>query len=150
VDLFAELTAVLSGLDSGGVDYALCGAVALAVYGAPRATQDIDILVRASDVETVREVGRAAGFTLEAHPMRFASGFTVHRLVKMIEAQPFMLDVIEAEGALLSIWETRKAVRSNERELRVVSREGLITMKLAAGRPQDIADVQRLQELGRG
>jgi hypothetical protein len=34
--------------------------------------------------------------------------------------------------------------------VRVASREGLISLKLAAGRPQDIADVQRLEELGRG
>jgi hypothetical protein len=32
----------------------------------------------------------------------------------------------------------------------VVSRAGLITLKLAAGRPQDIVDVQRLEESARG
>jgi hypothetical protein len=34
--------------------------------------------------------------------------------------------------------------------VRVVSREGLISLKAAAGRPQDIADLKRLEELGRG
>jgi hypothetical protein len=34
--------------------------------------------------------------------------------------------------------------------MRVVSREGLISLKLAAGRPQDLADVQRLREVDRG
>jgi hypothetical protein len=66
-----------------------------------------------------------------------------------------MLDVVLAEGALESVWQTRAriafaAVDAPESALWVVSRSGLITLKLAAGRPQDIVDVQRLQEVSRG
>ena len=63
---FEELTALVDALASANVDYALCGAVALAVYGAPRATQDIDVLVRPEDVARVREVARGLGFKLES------------------------------------------------------------------------------------
>jgi hypothetical protein len=48
------------------------------------------------------------------------------------------------------VWQTRRSIAFEGGTLHVVSREGLITMKLAAGRPQDVADVKRLSELERG
>ena len=41
VDLYAELTGIVSVLETRGIEYALCGGLALAIHGAPRATQDI-------------------------------------------------------------------------------------------------------------
>ncbi len=42
-DPYAELLALARALDAAGLEYALCGGLALAVYGAPRATRDIDL-----------------------------------------------------------------------------------------------------------
>jgi hypothetical protein len=151
VDFFAELKAVLAALDAFGVDYALCGAVALAIHGAPRATQDIDLLARAADLDKVRGAVRSCGFVLEALPMTFAaSSITVHRFTKIIEGAPFMVDMLEAEGPLAAVWETRLKLDWQEGRVGVVSREGLVTLKLAAGRPQDVADLKRLEEIERG
>ena len=50
LDLYDELKAVLSALEKAEVPYALCGGLALAVYGHPRATVDIDLLVPADFV----------------------------------------------------------------------------------------------------
>lgn len=66
-----------------------------------------------------------------------------------------MVDVLLAEDMLEAVWQTRSRVAfegpgAPESALWVVSRAGLITLKLAAGRPQDIADVQRLEEIARG
>ncbi|MES1208434.1 MAG: hypothetical protein ABUS79_21050 [Pseudomonadota bacterium] len=49
LDLVQELTDVIACLDQGGVPYALCGGLAMAVHGYPRATVDIDLLVLAKD-----------------------------------------------------------------------------------------------------
>ena len=54
VTLHDELRAVLSALDQARVDYALIGALAVAVWGAPRATKDIDLLVRREDLPHAR------------------------------------------------------------------------------------------------
>jgi len=45
IDLLAELRSVISSLDIAGIPYALCGGLAMAVHGFPRATVDIDILI---------------------------------------------------------------------------------------------------------
>jgi hypothetical protein len=150
MDFFRELTALTSALEAAGVDYALCGGVALAIHGAPRATQDIDLLVRPESLDRLRATAHGCGFTLESLPMDFASGITVQRFTKLIEGQPLMLDALLVGPAIERVWQDRQTAEIEGGSMRVVSREGLVTLKLAAGRPQDLADIQRLRELDRG
>ena len=157
VDLFAEVVALTAALEAATIDYALCGGVALAIHGAPRATKDIDLLARKEDLPRLRQVVQACRFTIEGLPMTFsASGVSIHRFTKIEPDGRFlMLDVLLAEGALEAVWQTRARVAfaaadTPERSLWVVSRSGLITLKLAAGRAQDLVDIQRLQEVSRG
>jgi hypothetical protein len=150
MDFFRELQVLAGALDAAGVDYALCGGVALAIHGAPRATQDIDLLVRPEAVVLLRKTARACGFTFESLPMDFSSGITVLRFTKLIEGQPFMLDALLVGPSTERVWQDRQTAEVDGGTLRVVSREGLVSLKLAAGRPQDLVDVQRLRELERG
>ncbi len=150
MDLFEELRGLVAGLEAAGVDYALCGGVALAIHGAPRATQDIDLLLRPEDLGRLRQVVTPLGFTLESLPMDFASGITIQRFTKLIGDQPLMLDLLFVAGPTERVWAGRQSAAFEGGTIRVVSREGLVALKLAAGRPQDLADVARLQELSRG
>jgi hypothetical protein len=150
VDFFQELKNLTDSLAAGQVDYALCGGVALAIHGVPRATQDIDLLVRPEDLERLRQVVRGCGFTLESLPMDFASGITIQRFTKLVDGQPLMLDALLVGAPLARAWADRQTAEMEGGPVRVVSREGLIALKLAAGRPQDLVDVQRLQEVNRG
>jgi hypothetical protein len=150
VDFYQELRSLVQALDSRGIEYALCGGVALAIHGVPRATQDIDLLVRPQDLPALAEAARTCGFVFEAVPMDFASGLRLQRFTKLVEGQPFMLDALLAEGPLEPIWAGRDSVALEDGALKVVSREGLIALKLAAGRPQDLVDIQRLREVARG
>lgn len=149
MNLYEELRALVSALEAAEIDYAVCGAIALAIHGVPRATRDIDVLVRAADLDSLRAVAKQCGFTIEALPMTFASsGITVHRFSKLGPGQPLMLDVLLAEPPLDAVFEDRISVPYEDGAISVVSRQGLVTLKLAAARPQDLADVQRLEELG--
>ncbi|MDZ4695849.1 MAG: nucleotidyl transferase AbiEii/AbiGii toxin family protein [Deltaproteobacteria bacterium] len=150
MDLYAELTQLLAAFEERHIDYALCGGVALAVHGVPRATQDIDILALEESLPAVRLCAQASGFVFEAEPMDFSSGVTIVRFTKLISEQPLMLDVLIAKGPLQRVWAGRLTMPFESGQVKVVSREGLITLKLAAGRPQDIADIQRLKEIHRG
>jgi hypothetical protein len=150
VDLFQELRNLTAALEADGLDYALCGGVALAIHGVPRATQDIDLLLRPENLARLRDAIRGCGFTLESLPMDFASGITIQRFTKLIDGQPLMLDVLLVSDALETVWASRQHAEYEGGPVHVVSREGLITLKLAAARPQDLVDVQRLQEVGRG
>jgi hypothetical protein len=148
IDLHAELVGLVSDLQAAGIAYALCGALALAVHGVPRATKDIDLLVRGEALDAVRAVARGRGFIFEALPMTFAaSRITVHRFTKLVEGRPLMLDALLADETLAPVFASRIRVPWEGLELQVVSRDGLVALKTMAGRPQDLVDLQRLFEL---
>ena len=147
--LFEELTALVADLDAAGVEYALAGGLAVAVWGAPRATQDIDLLVRRETLEAALTVARGRGFALDALPMRFPDGMEMRRASKAEPGSLLTLDLLLVNPALEAVWRTRQRLATEQGPLWVVSREGLIRMKVAAGRPQDLADLQRLTELDR-
>jgi hypothetical protein len=150
VDFYKELENLALALEAQAVDYALCGGVALAIHGVPRATQDIDLLLRSEDLAKFAKVREQLGYIFESVPMDFASGIRIQRFTKVVEGQPLMLDVLLVTPPIESIWASRMRVEFEGGPLRVVSREGLISLKLAAGRPQDMVDIQRLYEVDRG
>lgn len=136
-------------LDESGVEYALVGGLAVAVWGAPRATQDIDLLVQAEQLEAALAAVEPLGFKLRALPMKFRDGMELQRVSKVEEGELLTLDFILVGSSLEPVWQSRQVVESEGGPLWVVSREKLIQMKVGAGRPQDLADVERLQEMDR-
>jgi len=76
LDLIAELAGILAALERDGVDYALCGGIALAIYKRPRFTDDIDILVLPTGLSAALASARSVGFDIPARKMIFgpASG----------------------------------------------------------------------------
>ena len=149
MNLYDELLLVVRALDEDGVDYALVGGLAVGVWGAPRATKDIDLLVRAADVARAKAALRSRGYTLEALPMQFTDGMQMQRVSKLVEGQLVTVDLILVDHNLEAIWQSRERRAIESAQLSVVSREALIAMKVAAGRPQDQADVVKLTELDR-
>lgn len=78
------------------------------------------------------------------------TGIRVQRFTKIVDARPVMLDVLFVEGPLEPIWNERVELPLGDRTVWIVSKEGLITLKITAGRPQDLVDVQRLSEVDHG
>lgn len=149
ISVFDEFRDLARALREEGVDYATVGAVALAMHGAPRATTDIDLLIDPPALEAALAVARKRGFTVEALPMRFSDGMEVQRVSKF-EGEDFLcLDFLLVDHNLRPIWEARSDIMTKDGPVRVVSRKDLIAMKAAAARHQDLADIQRLQELDR-
>jgi hypothetical protein len=149
LSLTDEFEGLVAAFAAEGVDYAVVGALAVAVHGAPRATTDIDLLIRREDLDAARAVGRAVGFTLEALPMRFRDGMELRRLTKVSGDEHLTLDLLLVDATLEPVWASRVRVETEAGPVVVAGREALIAMKVAAGRAQDIADVERLRELDR-
>jgi hypothetical protein len=149
-DLEQELAAIVDALTNAAVPYALCGGLALAVHGAPRATVDIDLLVRQEDVERIHEAVGVLGFTFRARPMQFAGGaVSIARISKIdtSDGETLMLDLLLVTHDLEPIWDEREAFQWNGRALSVVSRAGLIALKKIRSSAQDLADIERLHDL---
>ena len=149
LDLYEQTLDVLSAFAAAGVPYALAGGVALAVHGVPRATIDIDVLIPPEQAERALELAAGLGFSVVALPMRFADGTEVRRATRIAGEDALTLDLLLAGPHLASAWNGRQTVDTERGPVVVVSREGLIAMKAASGRPQDLADIERLRELVR-
>jgi hypothetical protein len=147
--LHGELMAVTGALDADAIPYALVGGLAVAVWGAPRATKDIDLLVQPVDVERAKAAVGRCGFTLPAEPMQFSDGMVVHRVSKVHDGALMTVDLLLVNDTLRRHFDAREARLVEEGRLWVIGREGLIAMKISAGRPQDQADVVKLTELDR-
>jgi hypothetical protein len=149
VNLFDELVGVVRTLDECGVDYALVGGLAVGVWGAPRATKDIDLLIRPEDLARAKDSLRQVGYRLEALPMQFSDGMQMQRVSKVGAGLLMTVDFILVNPNLEPAWESRTRRETDVVAISVISREALIAMKLAAGRPQDQADVVSLTEQDR-
>lgn len=150
LDLVAELERLVEALQNAGLEYAVCGGLALAMHGHPRATMDIDLLVAEDRVDEILRVARATGFDVPARKMTFGLRVgrprIVHRVSKLDPdtQDPLSLDLLVVNAELEGVWAGRVVLNVGTIRMCVVSREGLATMKRIAGRPQDLADLAAL------
>lgn len=145
-DLHAELGAIVDVLGARRIEHCVCGALALAVHGVPRATKDIDLVVPPDAIGDARAALRAIGYDVVAAPMTFQSGVSVHRVSRVESKELLTVDLITAEGPLADVFAQRILVPWEARQLWVVSRAGLVAMKRLAGHARDLADLEALGE----
>lgn len=149
MDLTEEFLALIDALNRDGVEYGVCGGIALAIHGYPRFTKDIDVLVRPQDLDRIVKVAATRGFIVAANPLRFDVGTSKEREVRRIskiEGEDVMtLDLLLARGVLEDAWNDREVFEWEERVVQAVSAQALIKMKKIAGRDQDLLDVRRLE-----
>jgi hypothetical protein len=150
LDLFQELKDVIARLDEAGVPYALCGGLAMAVHGHPRATVDIDIIIRPEDLAREEAAVRSLGFDIPAKPMSFRRGAVkIRRMSKVVASGELLpLDALLVTPAIERSWRTRQVMEWESGRITVVSREGLIALKSLRRSGRDRDDIKQLR--GRG
>ncbi len=148
MDLIEEMTNLVRGLNEANVPYALCGGLAMAIHGHPRATQDIDLLIPEEELSRVQQVAKNSGFWIPSGRMPFKAktplAMDIYRISKAVGPDLIPLDLIIVSPALQEVWDSRTQKPCGEINCSVVSREGLITMKTIAGRYRDLADIEDL------
>lgn len=149
MDLTEEFLALIDALNRDGVEYGVCGGIALAIHGYPRFTKDIDILVLPEDLDRVFAVAAERGFIVAANPLRFDAGTPkareVRRISKIAGEDVMTLDLLLSTGVLQEAWDDREAFEWEGRVVKAVSAHALVRMKRIAGRDQDLLDVRRLE-----
>jgi hypothetical protein len=141
-----EMFQLVRALDSANVPYALCGGLAMAVYGWPRATLDIDLLIEETRLDEVRRLAGSLGFKHEAGYLTLAAGrVRLFRLVKFSGEECFPLDFLIVTPDLLPVWESRIHVPTADGPITVVSTDGLIQMKSLRNSGTDQDDIRRLK-----
>jgi hypothetical protein len=150
MDLLEELKALTAKLDQEGIDYALCGGLAMAIYARPRATLDIDLMIDSSSLFPAKRAVEALGYTAGAEPMELDGGrVQIYRCCKMgVEsAGELVLDLLLVTPDTRRVWEGRLKVEWEGGAISVVSPEGLIFLKSIRGSGQDRDDIEYLRSI---
>ncbi|HEX9754871.1 MAG TPA: hypothetical protein VGA42_04155 [Gemmatimonadales bacterium] len=138
---------MLSTLSAEGAEYLVVGAYALAAHGLPRATNDLDIRVGRTGDNPSRVFQALAPF---GAPLERVSLDDLRKpdTVLQVGVKPWRIDILTAIDGVgfEEAWPARITVAIDQGlEVPVLSREHLIQNKRAVGRPQDLADVARLE-----
>jgi hypothetical protein len=151
LDLIAELEGLVDAFDREGIDYAICGGIALGILGHPRATADIDLLIQPDVTDRAAMVAKGCGFDIPGRKMAFGLRTKTPREVRRVSkldpetGELMSLDLMVVAHEFVAVWASRITAEFRGRTLKVVSRDGLATMKRIAGRPQDLADLAKLE-----
>ncbi len=142
-----DFSDLLSAFNAQRVDYLIVGAHALAAHGHVRATKDLDVWVRPDQENAGRVLRALADF---GAPIQGLSQSDLSRpgLIFQIGVPPLRIDVItDIDGIdFATAWPERVMTSFGSVPVAVLSRRHLITNKRAAGRLQDLADVERLEQ----
>lgn len=150
MDLLEELKNLTAKLHSEGIEYALCGGLAMAIFAMPRATLDIDMMIELGTLFRTKRAVEDLGFTLSGAPMEFHDGkVQIYRLCKIdaVSTEELALDLLIVTPETRQVWESRLKVEWEGGSLSVVSPEGLITLKSFRSSGQDLDDIAYLRSI---
>jgi predicted nucleotidyltransferase len=137
---------ILSAFCEEKVEFMLVGAYAVAAHGLPRATGDIDLWIKSSD-ENAERVWRALKKFGAPLSDLTKDDLTSSGTVIQLGVIPRRIDILtKITGVEFAEAEPDRLIVSIEGiEIPVIGRSHLIQNKKAVGRPQDEADVARLE-----
>jgi hypothetical protein len=148
--MFDDFKELLSIFNAQKVKYLIVGGYAVSFHAQPRATKDIDLLIK-PDIENARAVYDAPGKFGPPLDGLTAEDFIARDKFFRMGRVPVVVDILpEIKGVDFDqAWQNRvEAAIDAQSGLKAsfISRADLIASKLAAGRPQDIADAAALRE----
>ena len=139
-----RLKDVFASFQKHEVRYLTIGGIAAVLYGVPRATFDLDILIDSTpenaqgmlDAMIEAKLGTASMITAEEI---LVNEITIFQDRVRIDVQTRTPGIIFSEA-----WMNRQIMDYQGQSFLVVSKEDLIASKTAAGRPVDLEDVRLL------
>lgn len=141
-----DFVEMLSALCAAGAEFLIVGAHALAAHGLPRATGDLDLWVRPTPENAERVLAALRAF---GAPLFDLTNEDLIRegTVFQIGLVPCRIDILSSISgvAFEAAWPRRLPLEIDGLSVACIGRDDLLTNKRAVGRPQDLADVARLE-----
>jgi hypothetical protein len=140
-----SLKGVFASFQTHEVRYVVIGGIAAILYGVPRATFDLDLLIDPTPDNARRlllaltDAGLGTASLTSAEEV-LANEITVFKDKVRIDVQTSTPGLTFEQA-----WRNRRTLTYENQEFYVVSREDLIASKSAAARPVDLEDVRLLK-----
>jgi predicted nucleotidyltransferase len=133
----------LNSLNKNNVKYLLLGGWAVGIYGAPRATADLDVFIEIDD-ENIGKLQKALyEFGAPTVPNdHFKEIGKVYRMGR----SPIRIEIINQASGIdfKNCYQNRKTLTVDDMDIPVIGINDLLTNKKAAGRDKDNADLKNL------
>lgn len=133
----------LNSLNKNNVKYLLLGGWAVGIYGAPRATADLDVFISTDD-ENIQKLQKAlyefgAPTVPNEHFKEIGKVFRMGR-------PPIRIEIINQASGIdfKNCYQNRKILTVDDMDIPVIGINDLLTNKKAAGRDKDNADLKNL------
>jgi hypothetical protein len=140
-----DFSDLFSALNAAKARYLVVGGYAFSYHAEPRYTKDLDIWVEASEGNASAVWNALSAFGAPMAMITVAD-LAAAGIVFQIGVPPNRIDIVTSiDGVVFSdAWLGRVETEYAGISIQVIGKAELIRNKAAAGRPQDLADVERL------
>ena len=137
---------LLALLDQHGVRFVVVGGYAVAAHGHPRYTKDLDIWVEPTTDNAARIVAALDEFGFGSLGLT-PDDFSEPGVVVQLGREPGRIDLLTGVSGLVfaEAYPQRVTATFGTSRVPILDRASLIANKRASGRPQDLADVAKLE-----
>jgi len=127
------------------VKYLVIGGIASVLYGVPRATFDLDILIEATLENAKGLLDALMDSGLATASLTTPEELLAHEITIFKDKIRIDVQTTTPGANFKDAWKRREVMKYQEQEFFVVSKADLISSKRAAGRDVDLEDVRLLE-----
>jgi len=137
-------------INASNVDYLIIGGIAVGVWGVPRVTEDLDLMIFISkkDVKVILKNAKDLSFEFdEKKVIGQAKLVGVFKIFYKHFHLDFLISSLEFEKNALK---RKQKVKIFDREVFVPSKEDILLLKIIPGRSKDLLDAEGIVERHKG
>jgi len=129
------------------VKYLVVGGYAVGIHGYPRSTKDLDISIQLSDANADKMIQVINEFGFASLKLS-KDDFMKPDFIIQLGHEPVRIDIINDLNGISfdEAWINKKIVDVSGEPVNFIGYNELLTVKAKAGRPQDIADIDKLKK----
>jgi len=140
-----RLQDVFRSFQQHDVKYVVIGGIASVLYGVPRATFDLDILIEATPENAERLLKALQDAGLGTSVLTSVEDLLAHEITMFKDRVRIDVQTSTPGLAFEEAWARRRTISYQGQDFFIVSRDDLIRSKRAAGRDVDLEDVRLLE-----
>jgi hypothetical protein len=141
---------LLAAFNAHGVKYLVIGAHAVGVHAEPRGTKDLDVFIKADEENSKAVFAALAEYGAPLEGMTPDDFNDKPTSVFQLGVEPDRVDILQGIAGVTfdEAWSSRvESLLDKDIPAHILSLDHLIENKIASGRHQDLADVEKLREV---
>jgi predicted nucleotidyltransferase len=147
INLEKDIIEFIGLCNKHNIKYLVIGGYAVSIHGYPRSTKDIDVCIEMSDTNASKMVQVINDFGFESLKLK-KEDFLKKDFITQLGFPPLRIDILNDLSGVgfEEAWNNKKIVSIENVPVNFIGYNDLIIVKKNAGRPQDLADVDKLEK----